>query len=61
MNRYGASSLSHSISTGSPRTSLLATSASSCEYAASTACSAVSDAGRSFSVMVMLIAVVSLR
>src|SRR5262245_11508464 len=50
MNRYGASSLSHSTRTGNPRISLLATSASSCEYAASTACSGVSDAGRSVSV-----------
>src|SRR6478752_4227116 len=54
-NMYGASSLSHSIRTGRPRTSLLAASASSCEYAASTACSAVSEAGRSFSERVMLI------
>src|SRR5947209_4227255 len=53
MNRYGASSLSHSTSTGKPRMSLPATSASSCEYPASTACSGLSDAGRSFSVMAM--------
>src|SRR5437868_9305545 len=57
MNMYGASSLSHSIRTGSPRTNLLATSASSDEYAASTACSGVREAGSSFSVMLILIAV----
>jgi hypothetical protein len=56
MNRYGASSLSHSMRVGSPRTSLLATSASSWLYAASTACGGVRSAGRSFSVIVMLIA-----
>src|SRR5947209_1361335 len=45
----GARSLSHSMSDGSPRLSLDATSAISREYAASTDCSGVSSPGRSFS------------
>src|SRR5947209_20524333 len=51
----GARSLSHSTRQGSPRLSLEATSASSCAYAASTDCSGVSSAGRSFSERMVLI------
>src|SRR6516225_3419679 len=53
MNRNGARSLSHSMSVGKPRCSFDATSASSCEYAASTDCSDVNDCGSSFSFMAM--------
>src|SRR5438128_5164232 len=53
MYRNGATSLSASISTGRPRISFDATSASSAEYAASTAWSAVSACGRSRSVITL--------